>query len=177
MGRLKYLQNREIYDEVVLKMIKHAQHRIRIATANVKDVQVEYGGKYVSILKMVKELCARGVRIDILHAGIPSQRFLKDFKRYGLQNEAHFTMRRCLRVHFKCVLIDDRELFIGSPNLTGAGMGAKGEKRRNFEVGIVTDDGSLRRMVSTLFSEIWEGKHCKGCGRRSICYVPLEEPA
>ncbi len=173
---VKYLQNREIYDEVVLKLIQNADHRVRIATANVKNVQVAYGGHYVSVLKLFKALCSRGVRIEVLHAGIPSERFLKDFKKYGLQKEANFAMRRCLRVHFKCAIIDDRTLFFGSPNLTGAGMGAKGEKRRNFEIGIVTDDRSLSTSVNTLFSGIWKGQHCPHCGRRNVCYVPLEGP-
>ena len=30
--------------------------------------------------------------------------------------------------------------------------------------------------VMTEFNALWEGHHCKGCGRRDVCPVPLEEP-
>jgi phosphatidylserine/phosphatidylglycerophosphate/cardiolipin synthase-like enzyme len=174
---MEYLQNREIYDEIILKRLHNASKRVRIATANVKDVQVASGWSFVSILKMMKELCRMGVRIEILHAGIPSEPFMRDFKKFALQREPNFAMRRCLRVHFKCVLIDDRELFIGSPNLTGAGMGAKGANRRNFEIGVLIEDRTMRAKVNALFEDIWEGRMCGRCGRKRICYVPLEEPS
>jgi phosphatidylserine/phosphatidylglycerophosphate/cardiolipin synthase-like enzyme len=174
---MQYLQNREIYDEIILKRLQNASKRMRIATANIKDVQVASGRSYISILKVMKKLCRKGVRIEILHAGIPSEPFLRDFKKLALQKEPNFVMRRCLRVHFKCVLIDDRELFIGSPNLTGAGMGAKGVNRRNFEIGVLIEDGTIREKVNALFGDIWEGRMCERCGRKRVCYVPLEEPS
>lgn len=173
---MKFLENKQIYDEIILGQFQRARKLIRIATANVKDVQVESAGSYVSILKVMRELCRKGVKIEILHSGIPSEPFLRDFRKYGLQNEPGFAMRRCLRVHFKCVLIDDRELFLGSPNLTGAGMGAKGEKRRNFEIGVLTGDMDIRQKVNALFSAVWDGKLCPSCGRKNVCYVPLEGP-
>lgn len=39
----------------------------------------------------------------------------------------------CPRVHFKCIIVDGVKAYFGSANLTGAGMGAKSEKKRNFE--------------------------------------------
>jgi len=172
----KYLQNTEIYNAVVLEGILKAKSSILIGTANVKDLQVEKGQRYISIVKLFKELCGKGVEVRILHSGIPSGAFLKDFKSYRLSNEKYFVMKRCLRVHFKCVLIDGNKLFIGSPNLTGAGLGAKGKNRRNFEIGIITQDNEMIQKVSTLFAKIWEGKMCEICGRKKYCYVPLEGP-
>lgn len=174
---MKYLEGRQIYEEVILKKMVHATERVRIGTANVKDMQVESGGEYVSIVKVMKALCRKGVRVEMLHSGIPSEPFLRDLKKFALHEETGFAMRRCLRVHFKCVLIDDRELFLGSPNFTGAGMGAKGAKRRNFEIGLLSDDERIRERVDTLFGDIWSGKYCPQCGRRNVCYAPLEEPS
>lgn len=45
----------------------------------------------------------------------------------------------CPRVHLKSLIIDGRFAYVGSANLTGAGMGAKSDRRRNFESGIITD--------------------------------------
>lgn len=176
--KMRYLENLEIYREVVLNGIFTASESVWIATADVKDLQVEEGRRYVSILEVFSKLCRKGVEIRILHSGIPSSPFRRDFRKYGLfrDRERNFNMKRCLRVHFKAILIDGKRLFIGSPNLTGAGIGAKGEKKRNFEIGIITENPDLIKDIRLLFLKIWEGEMCAGCGRRQICYVPLEQP-
>ncbi len=173
---IKYLENIEIYESVILDGIRNADHSIWIATANVKDLRVEEDKRYVSINKLFRDLCRKNVELRILHSSIPSEAFLKDFKKYRLGEEKRFLMRRCPRVHFKCVLIDGKRLFVGSPNLTGAGLGAKGENRRNFEIGILTENPELIKHIRSLFLKIWEGKMCSDCGRKKFCYVPLEEP-
>lgn len=38
------------------------------------------------------------------------------------------------------MIFDMETAYIGSANLTGAGMGMKSENRRNFEAGILTND-------------------------------------
>jgi phosphatidylserine/phosphatidylglycerophosphate/cardiolipin synthase-like enzyme len=85
-------------------------------------------------------------------------------------------MRRCPRTHFKALIVDGRWMYIGSANLTGAGLGAKSARRRNFEAGVATDDSTLIDPVSDMFDDLWSGAHCKDCGRKSHCPVPLEEP-
>ncbi|MCK4233146.1 phospholipase D family protein [candidate division WOR-3 bacterium] len=173
---IRYLENIEIYKTVVLNGVCKARQSIWIATANVKGLQIEEGQNYISILKIFKNLCKKEVKIRILHSGIPSEAFLQDFRKCELHREKNFLMRRCLRVHFKSVLLDVKELFIGSPNFTGAGLGAKGENRRNFEIGVATKSSELINSVQSLFLRIWEGEMCETCGRRKFCYVPLEEP-
>ncbi len=49
----------------------------------------------------------------------------------------------CPRVHFKMLIFDFETAYIGSANLTGAGIGMKSSSRRNFEAGILTDEVSL----------------------------------
>ncbi len=56
------------------------------------------------------------------------------FIRY-IQNEQHYA-----EVIFKLMIFDMETAYIGSANLTGAGMGMKSENRRNFEAGILTND-------------------------------------
>ena len=41
-----------------------------------------------------------------------------------------------------------KRAYFGSANLTGAGMGAKGDTRRNFENGILTDDPAFVEPLS-----------------------------
>jgi phosphatidylserine/phosphatidylglycerophosphate/cardiolipin synthase-like enzyme len=113
------------------------------------------------------------VEIRLLHAGVPSSAALKELKRHLPNN---LTIRRCPRLHAKAVIIDSQQMYLGSANLTGAGLGAKGETRRNFEMGVWTQSAALIDQVMEEFNDLWEGHHCGNCGRRDVCPVPLEEP-
>ncbi|KPL01529.1 MAG: hypothetical protein AMK75_04490 [Planctomycetes bacterium SM23_65] len=161
---------------MVLGRMLEAKRSLWIASANVKDMHVEHRRSYRSVLKDFRDLTRRGVDVRILHAGVPGERYRHSLKEAGLLGAAEFTMRRCPRVHFKCVLVDDDWVFLGSPNLTGAGMGAKSEGRRNFETGILSRDATLRDRLTTLFLDVWEGRMCESCGRKKSCPLPLEEP-
>ena len=173
---LQLLEGEALYQRVVLEAMVGAQESLWIATANVKDCQVQLGRRYESIVRLFGELCDRDVEVRLLHAGVPSAAFRESLAEAGLAAHPQFHMRRCPRVHFKAVLVDDRQLYLESANLTGAGMGAKSARRRNFELGILTADRSLSDRVAQLFHRIWEGLECPECGRQDVCYVPLEEP-
>lgn len=85
-------------------------------------------------------------------------------------------MRLCPRVHWKVVVVDGALLYLGSANWTGAGLGARGSGRRNFELGIVTDDGPLLDEVQGLYDRVWRGGECAGCKLRTTCPRPLDRP-
>jgi hypothetical protein len=65
-------------------------------------------------------------------------------------------------------------LYLGSANFTGAGLGAKAEGRRNFELGIVTDDDLLLDAIQARFDRIWTGRECGNCRLRALCPAPLD---
>jgi phosphatidylserine/phosphatidylglycerophosphate/cardiolipin synthase-like enzyme len=66
----------------------------------------------------------------------------------------------CPRVHFKILVFDNQVAYIGSANLTGAGIGMKSSNRRNFEAGILTDDGNLVDAAIEEFDSVWRGQYC-----------------
>jgi hypothetical protein len=65
-------------------------------------------------------------------------------------------------------------LYLGSANWTGAGLGAKGEGRRNFEMGLTSRDDLLLDEVQGYFDAIWRGAECAPCKLRSVCPRPLD---
>ncbi len=85
-------------------------------------------------------------------------------------------MRLCPRVHFKAVIIDGASLYLGSANWTGAGLGAKGEGRRNFELGFLTRDDLLLDEVQGLYQRVWMGGPCAACKLRDVWPRPLDSP-
>ena len=167
------LQGSELYREVILDKLAHARESVLIATANLKDMQVERDGKFASVLALFSDLAARGVDLRILHAELPSRPFRASFEKRRRLTAGGLSLKICPRVHFKAVVIDGAWVYAGSANLTGAGLGAKGEGRRNFEVGFCTEDFETVDRVKALFEAIWTGAECASCKLRSVCPDPI----
>lgn len=162
--------------ERVVRAALGAKVSVWIASANVKELIVEDArGKFGSVLAQLAALSARGVELRLLHAEIPSRPFREEIARQPRLLGSGLELRRCPRVHLKTVIVDGALLYLGSANWTGAGLGAKGSGRRNFELGFVTDDGPLLDQVQGLFDRIWSGGECAGCKLREVCPGPLDE--
>ncbi|HVT89605.1 MAG TPA: phospholipase D family protein [Tepidisphaeraceae bacterium] len=170
------VSGKDHFNRIVLNGICKAKVSIDIMTADFKAMLVPDGlsSRARSIVEVFRSLARKGVEIRLLHAGVPSSAALSELKR---ELPEGLIIRRCPRLHSKAVIIDAKTMYLGSANLTGAGLGAKGDKRRNFEMGIWTDQITLIEPVMEEFNSLWEGRHCAGCGRRDVCPVPLEEPA
>ena len=176
--RAKLLVDAEHYSELVSREIGRAEVAVWIATANLKTMLVEAPigsrararGRYISFFETLSDLAKRGVDVRILHAGVPSGPLRKEMEKLSASK---VKMRRCPRVHLKMIAIDGRLLYLGSANLTGAGLGATGEGRRNFEMGIVTDDTSMLDVSQARFDRIWRGGECTACKLKSECPRPL----
>jgi len=166
------------YTDLVTRL-RRATISVWIATANLKDLRVEASvgtraraaGRYVSLIGELVELSRRGVEVRVLHAGLPSRAFRQAFAAVA---PAEVGLRQCPRVHLKLVCIDGAELYLGSANFTGAGLGAKAEGRRNFELGVVTDDDVFLDQAQARFAAIWGGDECGACKLRRECPAPLD---
>ena len=163
------LSGSELYREVVLGKLAHARESVWIATANVKDMHVE--GR--SITALFSDLAARGVELRILHAELPSRPFRRSFDRKKSLVAGGLDLKICPRVHFKAVIVDGAWAYLGSANLTGAGLGAKAAGRRNFELGFCTEDYDTVDRARALFEGVWSGAECAGCKLRRICPDPI----
>ena len=170
---IQFVQNREIYEQVIRDAVPKTKQRLWIATADIKDMYVDLGGReMVPFLKVLSQLIGKGVEVRLIHAKEPGPNFREDFDRYprlarGLERVL------CPRVHFKCVIIDGALAYFGSANLTGAGMGSKSERKRNFENGVWTDDPSLITPLEEQFDAVWRGGFCRDCGRKEYCPDPI----
>jgi phosphatidylserine/phosphatidylglycerophosphate/cardiolipin synthase-like enzyme len=166
---IKFVQDREIYMQVIRGLVQGTKHQLLIATADIKDMYVEsIAGERVPFLQVMAALISRGVEIRLIHAKEPGPIFRQDFDRFpvlfgGLKRVL------CPRVHFKCIIIDGKIAYLGSANLTGAGMGSKGDTKHNFENGIITDIPELVEAQTKQFDQVWCGAHCSKCGRRQFC--------
>jgi phosphatidylserine/phosphatidylglycerophosphate/cardiolipin synthase-like enzyme len=163
----RFLSNREIYELVILRLVPQAKERLWIATADIKDLYVGEGNEMVPFLQTLAGFLRRKISVRLIHAKEPGPMFRQDFDRFPVLRGLEHII--CPRVHFKCVIVDGRAAYFGSANLTGAGMGAKGKTRRNFENGVLTDDPALVGPLCEQFDEVWRGGLCRDCGRKKFC--------
>ena len=179
--RAKLLVDGAHYEELITRAVAKAEVSVWISTANLKTMMVEAPigsrararGKYVSFFETLGELARRGVDVCILHASPPSGPLQRELERLA-KNAAGVKMRQCPRVHLKMIAVDGKLLYLGSANLTGAGLGAKGDGRRNFEMGILTDSESMLDAAQGRFDRIWRGRECGACTMRRDCNAPLD---
>ena len=174
-GQARLIVDGEHFRAIVLEGICGAKTSVDIMTADFKAMLVPdgYSRRARSIVEIFRVLANKGVEVRLLHAGVPSSAALRELKR---ELPTGLTIRRCPRLHSKAVVIDSARMYLGSANLTGAGLGAKADGRRNFEMGIWTESTAMIDAVSEQFNQLWEGGQCKTCKRRDVCPVPLEEP-
>lgn len=168
---LEYISNTAHYKEV-LERIKTVKHTLWIGTADIKDVYVDVDGEVKPLLGLIAQLIRRGVEVRLIHAKEPGQNFRDDFDKYPVLFD-RLERVLCPRVHFKILVFDCKEVYVGSANLTGAGLGMKATTTRNFEAGILTDEAQIVEQAMNQFDEVWMGKHCKTCRRKDVCLDPI----
>ncbi len=164
---IQYIQNEHHYTRVLEQAIT-VKRELWIGTADIKDLYIKDGIGSVPFLGVLSKLISRKVNIRLLHAKEPGPIFRKDFDKYpnlakGLERAI------CPRVHFKIFVFDLHTVYIGSANLTGAGIGMKSPARRNFEAGILTNDSNIVESAINQFDLVWQGAQCKKCERKGFC--------
>ena len=147
MSFIKYIADENHYKEV-LSLVEKAKRTVWIGTADIVEVR-------------------------LIHAKEPGTAWREDHEKHPILYDG---MERvlCPRVHFKLIIIDSTITYVGSANLTGAGMGMKSPRKRNFEAGILTDDPEMVEAAIEQFDNVWIGKFCKECGRREYCTDPIK---
>ena len=162
MSFIKYIADEYHYKEV-LSLVAKAKRTVWIGTADIKDLYVDDK----PFLSLVASLLKKGVEVRLIHAKEPGTAWREDHEKHPILYDG---MERvlCPRVHFKLIIIDSSIAYVGSANLTGAGMGMKSPRKRrsalplcsakNFEAGILTDDPEMLDAAIEQFDNVWIGK-------------------
>ena len=162
-----YIADEAQFKEVIALAAKVKKY-LWIGTADIKDLYVEE----MPFLGVLADLIKKGKEVRLIHAKEPGPNFREDFDHYpvlftGLERLL------CPRVHFKIIIFDLTMAYIGSANLTGAGLGMKSARTRNFEAGMLTDEPELVDAAINQFDSVWAGFKCKDCGRKDFCPDPI----
>ncbi len=168
--------NESHYEEVIQR-IRKASSSIKIMTADFKRFNLKPSAKqgkdYKDGIPFVKHLIAKsvqGVSVQII-CSRPSQPFMDEWNAYYEQMGSPdlFEFKFCIRNHVKALIIDDKLAYVGSANITPAGIGQGIFTPGNFEAGILTGDSAIVFSLMDFFSKIWAGSYCAGCHRVHKC--------
>lgn len=167
----QYIKDSDHYNKVLSK-VASVKHTLWIGTADIKDLHVKVGSDSEPFLSVLDRLIRKGVSVRLIHAKEPGPIFREEFDRFpalisGLERAL------CPRVHFKMMIFDMKEAYVGSANLTGAGIGMKSSLKRNFEAGILSDDPQIVDGAIEHFDSVWAGFHCADCSRKKFCGDPI----
>lgn len=157
----------EIHDRIRAEL-PATQSSLIIATALAKEAKFDVGGESQSFLAILDDLIERGVDVFLLLGGCPSQPFIRSWGEF-VNTREKLQWRLCARNHLKALIIDNRVLYFGSANVTGAGMGARRKGKRNYEIGTWTQDQRVIETVARTIRQIWLEEGCGDCQAKKTC--------
>ena len=164
-----------LYRHVIQEAVLNADRFVWIATANLKDMHIPMTRGYKPVLEIFNRMARTGVTFRIVHSDLPSRPFRSTLEGFERLTSGALELQICPRCHWKMVLVDGQFAYLGSANFTGAGLGAKGEGKRNLEIGITSRDRELVKKVEEIFDTFWIGSHCQDCAMRKNCPDPIGE--
>ena len=168
----EFISGTDHYNKVLAK-VASVKKSLWLGTADIKDLHVKVGNTSAPFLSVLNQLVRRGIEVRLIHAKEPGPIFREEFTHFPMLRRS-MEMMLCPRVHLKILVFDGRCAYVGSANLTGAGIGMKSANRRNFEAGILTDSPQLLQAAIEQFDSVWRGEHCKQCGRKKFCKNPIK---
>lgn len=144
----------------VLRIMWEAERELLIESAKISNLRMpsEYSKRKFS--EFLGEISRRGVSVKIL---VPPKTKIKQVYAEIKHFAPKVQMKFCARVHEKIVIMDSMIAYLGSANVTGAGIGIKSHRSRNFEIGVITTDAKVIDFLRKKFYKIWKGEMCKDC--------------
>jgi phosphatidylserine/phosphatidylglycerophosphate/cardiolipin synthase-like enzyme len=166
----------ENFYKEIIDRICAAKSSIKIMTADINLIRlkptVSQGNKYkdgTPFVDFLIEKAKKGVSVQIITAE-KSEWFQEDVERaYCGEAGKHFSVWFCARNHAKVVIIDDKIAYVGSANMTRAGLGQPYASPGNFEVGFIIEAPEIISSLNDFFSRITIHEFCEDCHRRKDC--------
>ena len=155
-----HLITENFYQEVI-KRVCAAKSSIKIMTADFNRIRLKptrnQGKKYgdgTPFFDFLISKAIEGVTVEIITSE-KYEGFQDDVEMaYSKVSNQCFSVWFCARNHAKVVIIDDKFAYIGSANMTRAGLGQPHCSPGNFEMGILTEDSEIIASLNERFSDI-----------------------
>ena len=163
------------YEEVIEQIIA-AKSSIKIMTGDFKRFKLKptakQGKNYndgTPFIKHLMEKTKKGISVQII-CSRPSKSFKEEYEAlYAKIKPKNFRMYFCERNHSKVMIVDNKVAYVGSANVTPAGLAQGIMSPGNFEVGFLTENHQFISQLNTRFSKILNGDYCYGCHLANKC--------
>ncbi|MEM2637581.1 MAG: phospholipase D-like domain-containing protein [Candidatus Korarchaeota archaeon] len=149
----------DIYEKF-FEILLRTEKVLRIATANIENIRVLIGDNVYAFSDVIKVLSKKNIETRII-ASDPCIRKFPVYQELSSVNNVSF--RFCYRMHSKLIIGDNKVAYLGSANITGAGVGIKSENKRNFEAGIIITKPQDILLLINYYDTIWNGNWCREC--------------
>lgn len=175
-NEVRLIVNNKHYEEVIQRICL-AKSSIKILTGDFKRFRLKPSGRQgenyndgTPFIKSLIEKAENGVSVQIL-CSRPSKYFAEELDNYYQQMEStdNFEYVYCIRNHAKVIIVDDEIAYVGSANVTPAGLGQGLISPGNFEAGILTNNSELITSIIEYFTMVWDANSCKDCHRADQC--------
>lgn len=163
------------YKEII-ERVRAAKSSIKIMTGDFKRFKLKptakQGKNYndgTPFIRFLMEKAEQGVSVEIVCSS-PSRPFMEEYEMlYKQKSPKRFKIYFCIRNHAKVMIVDDKVAYVGSANVTKAGLGQGVLSPGNFEVGIMTENPEVISSLNDHFSTIMNGGYCADCHRANQC--------
>ena len=160
----------------VIERICAARSSIKIMTGDFKRFKLKptakQGKNYndgTPFIKHLMEKAGKGISVHII-CSRPSKSFKEEYDAlYEKIKPENFRIYFCERNHSKVVIVDNKVAYVGSANVTPAGLAQGVMSPGNFEVGILTENHQFISQLNTMFSKIMNGDYCYNCHLANKC--------
>ena len=151
MSGTRLVTGEQMHDAVIVEQVLEARSHVWIATADLKDMHVRRGRRFVPVLDALANLARAGVTLRVVHGALPSRPFRATLDEYPELTGGGLELQICPRSHWKMVIVDGVFAYCGSANFTGAGLGA-------------TPPGGTAGIGTTRSGVIVDGGRGQSCG-------------
>ena len=166
----------ESHYKEVIERISAAKSSIKIMTGDFKRFKLKptakQGKNYndgTPFIKHLMEKAGKGISVQII-CSRPSKSFKEEYDAlYERIKPKNLRIYYCERNHSKVVIVDNKVAYVGSANVTPAGLAQGVMSPGNFEAGILTENHQFISQLNTLFSKIMNGDYCYNCHLANKC--------
>jgi hypothetical protein len=127
----------ETFRNLLAASLKNAKKSVIILSAYVKEVGVKWMQEQITDSNVKCTIVARWDKSDIAQGS-------SDLGCYHLAKERNWDFKILKDLHAKVMLVDNKDLFLGSPNLTGHGMSLVPVFNKEIGINIVALESDLK---------------------------------
>ena len=153
---VQYISDVDHYHEIFSRM-NEVKRSLKISSADLKNFSVFLDGeKPIKFCDFLLCILSRGVHVQLLCMHPFSfYRWVTD-NLPELLEQPKLEIRQNDHVHMKVFIYDDKTAYIGSANLTGAAIGKRSSRQRNYEAGVLVQNNEIFDAAATHFKEVWD---------------------